>query len=88
MDMPLFLSDTVTGMVSTDYRERFIAEYEQLVIRYNKLKAMLKKWDAGKLEFIPNCPRGLYNFQIRAMADYIATLEARAVIEDIELPEI
>ena len=58
MDMPLFLSDTATGMVSTDYKERFIAEYEQLVIRYNKLKAMLKKWDAGQLEFIPNCPRG------------------------------
>lgn len=84
----MVLSDTVKGMVSKDYKERFVAEYEQLVIRYTHLKAMLKKWDAGRLEFIPNCPRGIYNFQIRAMADYIAILEGRAVIEDIELPKM
>ena len=82
---PAELIDTVSLMNSTDYKERFKAEYMQVCIRYEKLKAMLDKWDIGKLNFTPTCPRGVYNFQIRAMADYIASLEARAAIEDIEL---
>lgn len=79
------LKDTVNLMNSTDYKERFKAEYMQVRIRYEKLKAMLDKWNTGKLNFMPTCPRGVYNFQIRAMADYIASLEARAAIENIEL---
>lgn len=82
---PAELKDTVNMMDGTDYKERFKAEYVQVVVRYEKLKAMLDKWDTGKLNFTPTCPRGVYNFQIRAMADYIASLEARAAIEDIEL---
>ncbi len=79
------LKDTVSLMCSDDYKERFNAEYMQVCVRYQKLKAMLDKWDEGKLNFQPTCPRGIYNFQIKAMADYIASLEARAAIEDIEL---
>ena len=82
---PAELKDTVNLMNSTDYKERFKAEYIHAAVRYEKLKAMLDNWDAGKLEFKPTCPRGVYNFQIRAMADYIASLEARAAIENIEL---
>ena len=37
------------------------------------------------MEFEPTCPRSIYNMQIRAMEDYMAVLEARAVIEDIVL---
>ena len=79
------LKDTVEMMNSSDYKERFRAEYQQVVIRYQKLKAMLEKWDAGKLNFEPTCPRSTYNMQIKAMTDYIAVLEARAVMEDVEL---
>ena len=79
------LKDTVSLMCSDDYKERFKAEYAQVAVRYEKLKAMLDKWDTGKLNFTPTCPRSIYNFQIRAMADYIASLEARAAIEDIKL---
>lgn len=79
------LKDTVSLMCSDDYKERFKAEYAQVAVRYEKLKAMLDRWDEGKLHFKPTCPRGIYNFQIRAMADYIASLETRAVIEGIEL---
>ncbi len=79
------LKDTVALMCSDDYKERFKAEYAQVVVRYQKLKAMIDKWNTGKLNFTPTCPRGVYYFQIRAMADYIASLEARAAIEDIEL---
>mgnify|MGYP000095782345 FL=1 len=80
------LCETVEGMNSPDYKERFIAEYQQLAIRYNGLKAMLDKWDKGELNFSPTCPRSTYNMQIKAMTDYLAVLEARALMEHIELP--
>lgn len=80
------LHDTALPMISESYKERFIAEYVQLVVRYKKLSAMLLKWSLDKLDFEPTCPKGIYNFQIKAMGDYIACLEIRAVIEGIELP--
>lgn len=79
------LAETVEMMNSTDYKERFKAEYNQLVIRYKGLKTMLDKWDNGTLQFEPTCPRSTYNMQIKAMADYLAVLEARAVMENIVL---
>lgn len=82
------LKDTIEGMVSSDYKERFIAEYRQVVIRYLKLKEMLEKWDKHELNFTPTCPRSTYNIQIKAMTDYIAILEARAVMEGISLEEL
>lgn len=79
------LSQTIDMMTSDDYKQRFRAEYAQVVIRYKKLKSMLEKWDAGNLNFNPTCPRSTYNIQIKAMTDYIAILEARAVMENIFL---
>lgn len=79
------LKGTIQMMNSTDYKERFKAEYQQVVIRYRKMSAMLEKWDKGELDFTPTCPRSTYNMQIRAMTDYIAVLEARAVMEGVEL---
>ena len=79
------LSDTVEMMNSTDYKDRFKAEYNQLAIRYKGLKTMLDKWDNGTLQFEPTCPRSTYNMQIKAMADYLTVLEARAVMENIVL---
>lgn len=85
-DKPLI--DTAILMKSDDYKDRFIAEYQQLVIRYNGLKNMLNKWDRNELTFTPTCPRSAYNMQIKAMADYMAVLEARAVMESIDLQEV
>lgn len=79
------LKDTAEMMNSADYKERFKAEYYQTAIRYKKLTAMLDKWDNGTLAFSPTCPRSTYNIQIKAMADYLAVLETRAVMEDVEL---
>ena len=79
------LSQTVDMMTSSDYKERFKAEYAQVVLRYKRLKDMLEEWDNGTLNFEPTCPRSTYNIQIKAMTDYIAILEARAVMEDIIL---
>ena len=72
-------------MVSPDYKERFRAEYYQLETRYNKLKNMVDKWDAGTLEFVPTCPRAVYDFQLRSMKDYLGVLQIRAKIERVEL---
>ena len=81
------LKETVEMMNSADYKERFKAEYQQVVIRYQKLAAMLQKWDNGELNFTPTCPRSIYNMQVQAMTDYIAVLEARAVMEGVDLGE-
>lgn len=82
------LADTVEMMNSDEYKERFKAEYTQLVIRYYGLRNMLEKWDNGTLEFELTCPRSTYNLQIKTMTDYIAVLEARAVMEDIDLESV
>ena len=45
------LKDTIELMNSSDYKDRFKAEYYQLKIRYTKLHVMLVKLEAGKLDF-------------------------------------
>ena len=80
---PIDLSDTAFLMLSYDFKERFIAEYWQLVLRYKKLDHMLNTWDA--LEFKPNCPYDLLDAQRTIMVKYIRLLEERAKIENIEL---
>lgn len=79
------LSETVEMMNSTDYKERFKAEYYQLKIRVNGLKSMLDKWDKGELNFTPTCSREIYNDQMEYMMNYMTLLENRAYIEKIEL---
>lgn len=79
------LNDTALLMVSTDYKDRFKAEYIQLKTRLKSLKTMLQNWDKELLTFIPSCPRSTYNLQLEYMKKYLAVLEARAKIEDIKL---
>lgn len=79
------LKDTVALMSSADYKERFKAEYLQLKIRRDKLKAMVDKWDAGTLEFTPTCSRDIYGFQLYVMDGYLDILRHRAELEGVEL---
>lgn len=79
------LKDTIEMMDSQDYKERFKAEYYQLKIRYRKLKRMVASWEKGELTFKPTCPMSTYKLQLKAMKDYLAILEARAVMEQVEL---
>ena len=79
------LAATIELMLSTDHKERFKAEYQQLRIRYEKLKTMMDKWDNGELDFKPTCPRSIYDTQLSAMELYLETLKSRAELEDIEL---
>lgn len=41
------LYETIEGMTSTDYRERFKAEYRQTKIRYEKLKDFCNRIEAA-----------------------------------------
>ena len=79
------LAKSAIGMVSDNYKERFFAEYMQVKTRYMALVKMCHRWDAGCLEFTPTCPRATYNFQLKAMKEYMDILEIRAKIEGIEL---
>lgn len=79
------LKDTSALMQSADYKDRFKAEYYQAKIRFEKLNDMLDKWNNGELNFTPTCPKATYNFQIKAMGEYLAVLEIRAELEHIEL---
>ena len=81
------LKHTVSLMLSSDYKERFIAEYLQVKIRYEKLLAMCKKWDEGNLPFTPTCSRQVYTDQLNHMKAYLSILEARAITEGIDLSE-
>ena len=82
------LKDTVPMMVSDDYKERFVAEYVQLKIRYKKLYAVLEKYAADKLDFKPTCPIEILYEQLDHMEAYLGVLETRAKYEDIVLPDV
>ena len=75
-------------MGSADYKERFVAEYAQLKIRYDKLYAVLEKYAADKLDFKPTCPIEILYEQLDHMEAYLNILKIRAKYEDIELPTI
>ena len=79
------LKDTIELMNSSDYNDRFKAEYQQVKIRYEKLHKMLVKWDAGTLDFEPSCSKALLMEQERYMREYIRCLETRAEIEAVDL---
>lgn len=70
---------------SSDYKERFKAEYNQLRIRVNKLGEMLDKWDQGKLNFTPKTPKTIFVSQYNHMVEYLEILKVRACIEDIDV---
>jgi len=75
-------------MNSNDYKQRFIAEYVQVKIRYDKLDKLTVKYEAGTLDFTPKCSLELLKEQKKFMGNYIRTLKIRAEIENIDLPEV
>ena len=79
------LKDTVEGMLSESYADRFVAEYQQTLIRYNKLDDMTVKYEAGTLDFKPDCPLDVLLEQKKHMGQYLRSLKVRAEIEGIEL---
>lgn len=90
------LRDTVDSMCSDDYKARFMAEYYQTKIRYEKLKAFNTKIEAAKRKQyygqaavvdMPkhDCPDDLLLEQQSVMGNYLHILEVRAQIEGVAL---
>ena len=79
------LQDTVELMNSTDFKERFKAEYYQLKIRIEGLRTMLEKYKNGELNFTPNSSYELLFTQLIYMELYLDKLKERAKLENIEL---
>lgn len=83
------LKETIELMCSNDYKERFIAEYNQTKIRYEKLKNFCNKIEVeemlGKKETKHDCPLELLREQQKYMGLYLSILEKRALIENVEL---
>lgn len=80
------LINTLSMMLSDDYKERFLAEYIQVCVRVNKLTNMLEQLDNNTLPFELDCPSELLRKQADVMLEYGKILQERAKYEDIELP--
>ena len=81
------LCETKAMMCECDSGVRFIAEYLQTKIRYEKLHRTIVKYEAGTLDFKPACSLELLKRQASIMGQYLYILEMRAEIEKIELPK-
>ena len=79
------LKDTVEMMNSEDFKERFKAEYYQLLIRFDDLMTMLIKWENNMLDFEPKCSKETLENQLILMQGYIDILRLRAKVEGIDL---
>lgn len=83
------LKETVELMNSENYKERFVAEYHQVKIRYEKLKNFCNKIEVeemlGKEVTKHDCPLELLREQQKYMGLYLSILEKRALIENVEL---
>jgi hypothetical protein len=90
------LNKTIPLMESGDYRQRFIAEYWQTRIRYEKLRAFNRRIEAAlrtahcdpsvRVEMPKHdCPDILLIDQEDTMLRYLNLLEERAIIEKIDL---
>ena len=67
------------------WEESFVKERSELLDRIYKLDRMLQKWETGKLDFEPKCPKKLLQKQLEVMAEYLYILDSRARIEGIEV---
>lgn len=83
------LKETVNGMLSEDYKERFIAEYQQVIIRLRSLKNMIDAYREDRLDFTPETPIELLDDQYKYMTLYAGSLVKRAKLyEGIDLEEV
>ena len=81
-------------MLSDDYKERFLSEYWQAKIRYEKLKKFNTKIEASErttygAKQVPmpkhDCPESILREQQSIMGNYLRIMEVRAEIEGIDL---
>lgn len=79
------LKDTIGLMTSQDWRDRFVAEYLQTKIRYEKLHKLIVKREVGKHGFETPIPLESWKTQAKHMGMYLYELEKQAVLHGIEL---
>ena len=83
------LEDTSVLMTSDDYKNRFIAEYAQTKIRYEKLKNFCNRIEAARVSCTEepkhDCSLELLREQQRIMGQYLHIMEIRAIIEEVDL---
>ena len=90
----LSLGDTEELMSSADYRDRFVGEYVQTALRYERLKSFnaaieaAEEWMWSDDVIDHDCPLELLQKQQKAMGEYLHCLELRAKIEDIDLADV
>lgn len=79
------LNATIPQMVSDNYKNNFIAEFNQTYIRFTKLRDMCQKWYNNELDEVPAGPKEIYDAQLTYMLNYLAILWVRAEMEGITL---
>lgn len=82
------LIDTVNMMTSEHWEHRFVAEYLQTKIRYEKLHKLIVKREVGKIDFETPIPLESWKIQAWHMGQYLYELEKQAAIHGIELPTV
>ena len=82
------LKDTVGLMISSDWRDRFKAEYLLTKIRYEKLYMLIILREIGQLDFVTPIPIESWKDQEKCMRLYLCELAKQAAIHGIELPKI
>lgn len=81
------LKDTIELMTSTDWKERFKAEYLQCVIRLKKLIDYIHELEDGTKPMNYEGEKLLLGAQYGYMVSYIHALEDQSYCLGIELPK-
>ena len=71
------LKDTISLMLSDDFKVRGVAEYLQIKIRTEQNKTFIKNWKRGELKFTPCNTLEQSEMQLKAMELYQFTLKER-----------
>lgn len=87
--MEMTLKQTIGLMTSANYKDRMVAEYAQVKIRYENLKELNNKIELERYGIAMGAhhdtPFDLLRDQQSAMGQYLHFLEMRAMIEGIDL---
>lgn len=79
------LKDTIELMTSDDWKDRFVAEYLQTKIRYEKLHRLIVRREVGKCDFLTPISLDSWMCQAHHMGNYLHELEKQAALHDIDL---
>lgn len=82
------LENTIELMKSKDWRDRFVAEYLQTKIRYDRLHELIIRREVGMLDFKTPIPLKSWQTQARHMGLYLYELEKQAILHGIALPRV